>query len=259
MLKIRIIPTLLHKGYGLVKGERFDSWRGVGAAMQAIKVYAMREVDELIFVDIGATPEGRGPDFDLIDELADECFMPLTVGGGVRSLDDVKRLLRVGADKVAIGSASIDERLVCGAADRFGAQCVIASIDVRRQGDRCEVFTCCGTRATGLDPLRHAEQLQRWGAGEILLTAIDRDGMLNGYDIDLITKISAAVDIPVIAAGGAGSYAHFADGIRAGASAVAAGAMYHFTQQTPAEAKLHLAELGFSMRLPTKDRMGSSK
>lgn len=252
MLKIRVLPTLLFKDVGLVKGVGFDSWRRVGSAMQAIKVYNLREVDELVFLDISATREGRPPDFDSIDELADECFMPLTVGGGIRDVEDVRRLLQVGADKIALNTAAVERpELVREVADRFGSQCVVVSIDARRVADGSyEVATRAGTRPMGADPVRVARRAEAMGAGEILLTSIDRDGTLTGYDIALTKQVADAVDIPVIASGGAGSYADMADVLERGsASAVAAAAMFTFTQQTPLEAKRYLAERGFPVRI----------
>ncbi len=245
------MPTLLYKDFGLVKGTGFDSKRRVGAAMQAVKVYNMREVDELVFLDIAATAEGRQPDYDLIDDLADECFMPLTVGGGVRAVEDVRRLLMVGADKVAINTAAVeDPRLVADCASQFGSQCIVVSIDARRGVDgRYEAYTCAGKKPSGLDPLDLARRVEEAGAGEILLTSVDRDGTMQGYDIDLIRSVTGAVRVPVIASGGAGTYAHMASALRDGhASAIAAASVFHFTQQTPAEAKAYLAMEGFPVR-----------
>ena len=245
------MPTLLYKDFGLVKGSGFDSGRRVGAAMQAVKVYNMREVDELVFLDIAATAEGRQPDYDLIDDLADECFMPLTVGGGVRAAEDVRRLLMVGADKVAINTAAVESpRLVAECASQFGSQCIVVSIDVRRGADgRYEAYTHSGTMPTGLDPIDLARKVEEAGAGEILLTSIDRDGMMQGYEIDLIHRVTGAVRVPVIASGGAGTYAHMSSALRDGnASAVAAASIFHFTQRTPAEAKAYLAAEGFPVR-----------
>jgi len=254
MLKIRVMPTLLFKDVGLVKGVGFDSWRRVGSAMQAVKVYNLRGVDELVFLDITATNDARDPDFATVDELADECFMPLAVGGGIRSLDHVRRLLQVGADKVVIGSAAIESPdLIADTARRFGAQCVVVAIDARpRPGGGHEVFTHCGTRATGRDPADLARQVAGLGAGEIIVTAIARDGTMQGYDLDLTRSVADAVTIPVIAAGGAGGAQHMVEALRDGhASAVAAASIFHFTQQTPLEAKRHLAAAGFPVRIPT--------
>ncbi len=251
MLKTRIIPTLLMKGMGLVKGTGFDSWRRVGAALQSIRVYNMREVDELVLVDIAATRGNAKPNFREIDELADNCFMPMTVGGGVRSVQDIRDLLAVGADKVVINSAAIETpELIRDGAAEFGAQCIVVSIDVRRQADGiCEVFTECGSKPTGHDPVEWAKTVAMLGAGEILLTSIERDGTMTGYDVDLVRNVAAAVDVPVIASGGCGTYSHMADVLgTTRASAVAAAAMFHFTEQTPREAKSFLAERGFPVR-----------
>ncbi len=250
MLKTRIIPTLLYRDFGLVKGVGFDSRRAIGNPLQAIKVYEMRGVDELIFLDVRATLEGRGPDFALIDDLADECFMPLTVGGGVRRVDDVRGLLRVGADKVAINTGLIEcPGLVREAADRFGSQCIIASIDVRRHDDGAvTVWTHSGTNDTGRDLVEVAVEAERDGAGEILVTSADADGTLGGYDLDSIGRVARAVSIPVIASGGAGDVEHFVEALRAGASAVAAAAMFHFTEQTPLEGRRHIGAAGYPVR-----------
>lgn len=252
MLKTRIMPTLLYKNHGLVKGVGFDSWRPVGHPMPAIKVYNTREVDELIFLDITASAQNRPPDFALIDDLADECFMPLTVGGGVRTVDDVRDLLRAGADKVAINTAAVTRpELIHKVAENFGSQCVVASIDARRHEDgRLEVFTLSGNEPTGKEPVSVAKEAEAMGAGEILLTSIDRDGAMNGYDVELVREVANAVSIPVIASGGAGSYQDMATVLKEGkASAVAAASIFHFTQQTPREAKLHLRSQGIAVRL----------
>src|ERR1044071_1855694 len=168
------MPTLLYRDVGLVKGTQFDSWRRVGSAMQAVKVYNLREVDELVFLDIRASIDGRGPDLTTVDELADECFMPLTVGGGVRTTDDVGALLGVGADKVSINSAAVQNpRLVQDAAQQYGSQCIVVSIDARRQADGSYgAFTHAGTRSAGVDPVQVARQAEALGAGEILITSI---------------------------------------------------------------------------------------
>ncbi|MEA2460101.1 MAG: imidazole glycerol-phosphate synthase subunit HisF [Actinomycetota bacterium] len=251
MLKVRVLPTLLFKDHGLVKGIGFDSWRRVGTAMQSVKVYNMREVDELVFVDIMATRNGDSPDFETVDELADECFMPLTVGGGVRTVDDVRRLLMVGADKVALNSVVAEDPSVVGEiASRFGSQCVVVSIDARVKPDGGhEVFTHSGTVATGKDPVQLAREVADLGAGEILITSIDRDGTMKGYDLELIKGVTEAVAVPVIASGGAGTYEDMARAVtEGGASAVAAASIFHFTEQTPREAKQYLASKGIAVR-----------
>lgn len=252
MLKVRVMPTLLYEDLGLVKGIGFDSWRRVGGLMQAIKVYNMRGVDELVFLDIAATREGRRPDFELVDDFADECFMPLAVGGGITSVDDVRELLRVGADKVVVNSAAFENPdLIAEVSERFGAQCIVVSIDFRTHPDGTrEVFTRSGAMATGRDPVDFAIEAERLGAGEILLTSVEKDGAMTGYDIATTREVAMSATVPVIAAGGCGSYRDMFDAIReASASAVAAASVYHFTQATPLEAKRYLSERGIDVRV----------
>jgi imidazole glycerol-phosphate synthase subunit HisF len=252
MLKIRVMPTLLYKDYGLVKGVGFDSWRRTGSAMQQIKVYNMREVDELVLLDITANVDRRDPDYEMVDNLADDCFMPMTVGGGIRTLAQARRTLQVGADKVAINSAAVETpQLITEIAERFGTQCVVVSIDYRQHADgRREVFTYSGSRSTGLDPVAFAIEAQNRGAGEILFTSIDRDGSFRGYDVEGVKAVTSAVSVPVVASGGAGSYEHMRQAIvDGGASAVAAASIFHFTEQTPLEAKRYLHKCGLAVRL----------
>ncbi|MCP3924042.1 MAG: imidazole glycerol phosphate synthase subunit HisF [Desulfobacterales bacterium] len=251
MLKLRIIPTLLYKNMTLVKGVGFDSWRRVGSVIQAIKVYNMRMVDELIFVDITATRENRKPDFELVDDFADECFMPLTVGGGVNDIEDVRRLLQVGADKVAINSSAItNPGLVKEAACEFGSQCVVISIDCKKNNGKYEVYSHSGTQPTGLDMVEHAVEMEISGAGEILLTSIELDGTMKGYDLEMIDQVVKAVNIPVIASGGAGNYEHMYELVsKTNVDALASASIYHFTEQTPLEAKLFLKKKGINVRL----------
>lgn len=251
MLKIRVMPTLLLKDVGLVKGKGFDSDRRVGSAMQSIKVYNRRGVDELTLFDITATISGMPPDFKQVDQLADECFMPLTVGGGVRSIQDMGDLLAVGADKVSVNSAALNDiGLIRQASERFGAQCVVVAIDVRREDGGWRVYSHCGTRPTRHDPVTWAKEVAAEGAGEIILTSIDRDGTMTGYDVEVTRRVSEAVSIPVVASGGAGDYADMVDVLRSGrASAVAAASIYHFTEKTPREAKEYLRKEGFPVRV----------
>lgn len=251
MLKVRVIPTLLWKDYGLVKGVGFDSWRRVGPVLPAIKVYNSRDVDELILVDITAVAENRSPDHESVSGFADECFVPLTVGGGVNHVSQIVSLLHAGADKISLNSALFtDPHLVDEAAARFGAQCVVASIDVRRLGpDRLTCMSRSGTRDEQRDPVAWAKEVTERGAGEILLTSIDRDGTMLGYDLDVIERVASAVNVPVIASGGAGTYDHMVQAVRqAGASAVAAASIFHFTEQTPAGAKAAMQEAGIPVR-----------
>jgi cyclase len=205
----------------------------------------------MIVVDITATAEKRDPDYESILEFSHECFVPLTLGGGVSSLEHIRGLLRVGADKVSINTAALERpELIRDAARMFGAQCVVVSMDVRRDSHGSyECFTHCGSRPTGRDPVDWAREAAGLGAGEILLTSVERDGTLKGYDLELVRRVSAAVPIPVIASGGAGSYEDMAAAIQVGgASAVAAASMFHFTHQTPLAAKTYLATLGIPTR-----------
>lgn len=250
MLKVRIIPTLLWKGVGLVKGAGFDSWRRVGPVLPAIKVYNTREVDELMLLDIEAHETAEGPDLESVGDFADECFIPFTVGGGISTTAQIQRLLRAGADKVCINTqAYLNPGLIRESAERFGAQCVVASIDARRTETGWECYSHSGSRSTGKSPVVWAKELEALGAGEILITSIDRDGTMEGYDLELISKIARAVSLPVIASGGAGTYEHMRQAVQeAGAAAVAAASMFHFTEQTPAGAKRYLAATGIPVR-----------
>jgi cyclase len=206
----------------------------------------------LIFVDITATLENRKPDFELVDDFADECFMPLTVGGGVTEVEDVKRLLQVGADKVAINSAAVnDPELIIKSAKIFGSQCIVASIDVKKNDEgKYEVYTHSGAKHTGIDPVEHANNMEKAGAGEILITSIENDGTMQGYDIDITKQIAAAVNIPVIASGGAGNYEHMLNVLNIkGVESVAAASIFHFTELTPLGAKTYLKGNGIKIRL----------
>jgi cyclase len=226
MLKVRVIPTLLWKQFGLVKGVGFDSWRRVGPVLPAIKVYNQREVDELVLVDIVAHLGDEDLDFESIDEFGQDCFVPLTVGGGITRIEQVQRLLRAGADKVAVNTAAYTHpELVTEIARRHGAQCVVASIDVRAQDGGWSCFSHAGKTATGREVVAWARELQDRGAGEILITSIERDGTMQGYDLPLIEAVT-----------------------QAGASAVAAASMFNFTEQTPAGAKAALAAAGVPVR-----------
>ena len=252
MLKTRVMPTLLYRDYGMVKGVSFDSCRHVGSLMQSIKVYNFREVDELVFLDIKATREGRGPNYNLVDNFADECFMPLTIGGGIRTIEHVRRLLSVGADKVSINSCLVEDiSVVAKVASLFGSQCVVASIDFKRVGGNdYKVCIHSGNKIVDLDPVDLARRCEESGAGEILLTSVDLDGTMEGYELEILKAVSQAVDIPVIASGGAGNYEHMYQAlIEGGASAVAAARIFHFTEQTPLEAKHYLKDRGIPTRV----------
>jgi cyclase len=244
MLKKRIIPTLLMKNGSLVKGRRFDSWRKIGPVLPMIRVYENRQVDELILLDIAATPECRTPDFKTIESVASECFMPLTVGGGVRDLDVIRELLKIGADKVSIGTAFYESDIVDDAACKFGSQCITVAIDAGPA-----VVTHCGTQTIEGNPVDWARHAEAQGAGEILLTSVDRDGTMDGYDLDLIETVSRSVTIPVIASGGARDYEDFEAAFNIGAHAVAASALFQFSEKTPLGAKKYLSGKGIQVRL----------
>ena len=247
-LKTRIIPIVLYRGAEAFKGKQFKSWRSTGSVVSAVKVHAHREVDELCILDIGATPNYREPDFQLIADLAGNCFCPLTVGGGIRTLEHFRLALANGADKVAVNTAALeDQDLIRAAAEKFGKQAVVVSIDVA-QGKFVAVNA--GQRAyIRRDPVMFAREVENLGAGEILLNSVERDGMMCGYDLDMIARVAAAVSIPVIACGGAGSYEDFHEALKHGAHAVAAGALFDFTDATPSGAALFLAERGVPVRL----------
>jgi cyclase len=252
MLKTRVIPTLLHKGLGLVKGESFDSWRRVGSAMQAVKVYNLRNVDELIFLDITATIENRMLDLETVDEIADECFVPLTVGGGLSSVEQVREAFRAGADKVSLGSAAVkNPSLITDVASSFGVQAVVVSIDVQTLDNGEQLVAIhSGNETTELNPITWAQECQRLGAGEILLTSVNRDGRMEGYDLELLKRITSAVSIPVICSGGAGQLSDFSKAVlEGGASAVAAASLFHFTELTPMEVKIHMAANQIPVRI----------
>ena len=250
-MKVRIIPTLLMRGSGLVKSVQFANWRRIGSLTQAINVYRSRDVDELVFLDIDATTSGSGPDLEVIAEVATRLSVPLAVGGGISSVRAAEAVLRVGVEKVVVNTAvNARPSLVDDLAEAFGSQSVVVSIDVRRDGDgtpRC--FTRGAKEPTDQDPVVWAVELESRGAGELLLSAVDRDGLMQGYDIELIRAVTDAVGIPVIASCGAGEYEHLRDAVTSGgASAVAAASIFHFTELTPDGARRYLAESGLEVR-----------
>ena len=251
MLKVRVIPTLLWKQFGLVKGIGFDSWRRVGPVLPAVKVYNQREVDELILVDIVAHQSADDLDFESIDEFSQDCFIPLTVGGGINRIEQVQKLLRAGADKVSVNTAAVERPdLISEIAAEFGVQCVVCAIDARRrQPDEWEVYLHGGRTPTGLDAVEWAIEAVRLGAGELLLTSMDRDGTREGFDVELTRAISDAVNVPIIASGGVGALEHLADGvIKGGADAVLAASIFHFREHTVAEAKAAMTAAGITVR-----------
>jgi len=251
-VRIRVIPCLDVANGRVVKGVNFVDLIDAGDPVEAARAYDAAGADELCFLDIAASHEGRDTILDVVARTAEVCFMPLTVGGGVRTADDARALLLAGADKVAVNSAAVTRpELVADIADRFGSQCVVASVDARWSGDHWEVFTHGGRQATGIDAIAHALHLADLGAGEILVTSMDRDGTRDGYDLDLIRTIADAVRVPVIASGGVGTLDHLVEGVTKGhASAVLAASIFHFGEATLGDAHRALASAGLPVRHP---------
>ncbi len=251
MLKRRIIPCLDVKDGRVVKGINFVGLRDAGDPVEQARLYDAAGADELCFLDITASSDNRGILLDVVTRTAEECFMPLTVGGGVRNLEDIRNLLLAGADKVSINTAAVkDPDFVRAAAEKFGNQCIVVAVDAKSVGaDHFEVFTHGGRNATGLDAVAWAQRMADYGAGEILLTSMDRDGTRQGYNIPLTRAVADAVPIPVIASGGVGELEHLVAGIRDGhASAVLAASIFHFGEHSIAEAKTALAQAGLPVR-----------
>ena len=253
-VRARVIPCLDVADGRVVKGVNFVELRDAGDPVAQARAYDAAGADELCFLDIGASHEGRGTILDVVRRTAAVCFMPLTVGGGVRTADDARALLLAGADKVAVNSAAVERpELVADIAERFGSQCCVASVDARRSGEGWEVFTHGGRRATGIDAIAHALKLAELGAGELLVTSMDRDGTRSGYDLDLIRAISDRVSVPVVASGGVGGLDDLVAGIRDGhASAVLAASIFHFGQASIGDAHAALAAAGIPVRSPVR-------
>jgi imidazole glycerol-phosphate synthase subunit HisF len=230
MIKTRVIPCLLLRNLGLVKTVKFSNPKYVGDPINAVKIFNDKEVDELIFLDITATAEERKPNYELLSRIACEAFMPFSYGGGIRTIEDVTNILRIGVEKVAINSYAFENpEFIKDISAKYGSQSVIVSIDVRKvAGNKYEVFLNNGKKKTGMDPISYAVKMEKMGAGEIFLNSIDNDGMMNGYETELIRGVSEATGIPVIACGGAGAIKHFGDAVSAGASAVSAGSFFVF-------------------------------
>ena len=257
MLKVRVIPCLDVKDGRVVKGVNFVNLRDAGDPVEAASAYDEAGADELCFLDITASHENRDTIFDVVERTAERCFMPLTVGGGVRKLDDVRKLLEAGADKVSINTAAVKDRdFVRAAAEKFGAQCIVVAIDAKRvaagkaRGPRFEIFTHGGREPTGIEATGYAREVVALGAGEILLTSMDRDGTKKGFDLELTRAVADAVSVPVIASGGVGTLKHLVEGVREGhASAVLAASIFHYGECTIGEAKRFMAAAGLPIRL----------
>jgi len=255
-LKARVIPCLDVKDGRVVKGINFVDLRDAGDPVEAAKAYDAAGADELCFLDITASHENRGIILDVVRHTAEQCFMPVTVGGGVRTLDDIRALLNAGADKVSINTAAVNDRdFVRRAAEKFGSQCIVVAIDAKRvsgegEPDRWEIFTHGGRNPTGIDAVDYAREVVALGAGEILLTSMDRDGTKKGFDVKLTRAIADAVEVPLIASGGVGTLDHLVEGVRDGhATAVLAASIFHFGEYSIREAKEHMAAAGVAVRL----------
>ncbi|NWG24156.1 MAG: imidazole glycerol phosphate synthase subunit HisF [Pseudorhodoplanes sp.] len=256
MFKVRVIPCLDVKDGRVVKGIRFVDLRDAGDPVEAAIAYDAAGADELTFLDITASHENRGIILDVVRRTAEACFMPVTVGGGVRTVDDIRALLKSGADKVSINTAAVNRRaFVREAAEKFGDQCIVVAIDAKKvsqpgEADRWEIFTHGGRHPTGLDAVAYAQEVVSLGAGEILLTSMDRDGTRTGFDIALTRAVADSVTVPVIASGGVGNLDHLVEGIRDGhATAVLAASIFHFGEYSVRDAKEHMAKAGLPMRM----------
>jgi cyclase len=250
MLKKRIIPCLDIKNGRVVKGVNFENLIDAGDAVAQAKYYSSQGADELCFLDISASNENRSIIIETVKKVAEVCFIPLTVGGGISSLDDFSMLLNSGADKISINSSAVkNPDLITKAAKRFGSQCVVVAIDAKKENQEYRVFTHGGRNITSLNAVDWAKNVEELGAGEILLTSMDKDGTKSGYDLDLISQITNAVKIPVIASGGVGELNHLSEGIKAGASAVLAASIFHFKKHTILEAKNFLEKQKIPVRI----------
>ena len=251
MLKNRIIPCLDVKNGRVVKGINFIDLKDAGDPVEQAKIYSDGGADEICFLDITASNENRNTIYEVVKETSKKCFVPLTVGGGIRSVEDINKLLNCGADKVSINTAAVqDSKVVLESSKKFGSQCIVVAIDAKKNGNKWDVYTHGGRNNSGLDALEFAKKMEDSGAGELLVTSMDRDGTQIGYDIDLIKKISSIVNIPLIASGGVGNLDHLAEGIKKGnASAVLAASIFHYGTFSIAEAKQYLASKDIPVRI----------
>ena len=251
MIKIRIIPCLDVDNGRVVKGINFVNLIDAGDPVKQAKFYSDNGADEITFLDITATHERRGAMVDIIERTANECLVPLTVGGGIKNIDDMKMFLSVGADKVSVNSSAIkDPGIITKGAVKFGNQCIVVAIDAKKKGNSWEVYVNGGRISTGIDAIQWAKKVEKLGAGEILLTSMDRDGTKSGFDLNLTKEVSSSVSIPVIASGGIGEINHFVDGVKkGGASALLAASVFHFGEFSISEVKKHLISQGIDVRM----------
>jgi len=250
MLKKRIIPTLLLKKGRMVKGRQFKDFKDTGDPVSAARIYNAQKADELVFIDIEASTNDRGLLFSIVEKVAEECFMPFTVGGGIKNLHDIKTMLRVGADKVLINTAALENpSLISSAADTFGNQCIVAGIDVRRKENNWQIYTHGGQKNSRFALSEYLKILQNRGAGEILVNSIDFDGMMSGYDLDLLRLVRSQTDCPIIALGGAGNFQHLAEVLSTElADAVACASLFHFGDNNPIRARAFLKNKGIAVK-----------
>ena len=251
MLKNRIIPCLDVKNGRVVKGINFVNLKDAGDPVEQAKIYSDSGADEICFLDITASNENRDTIYDVVERTSKKCFVPLTVGGGVRSIDDITKLLNCGADKVSINTAAVENpKVISDSSKKFGSQCIVVAIDAKKNDDKWEVFTHGGRNNSGLDALEYAKKMEDSGAGELLVTSMDRDGTQIGYDVDLMSKIASKVNIPLIASGGVGNLDHLVNGIKLGnASAVLAASIFHYGKHSIKDAKEYLDSKGIPVRI----------
>ena len=249
MIKKRVIPTLLWKNHSLVKSKQYINWRHVGYLVPAVKVYNSRNVDEIIFLDITNPGTDNMPDYSLVEDVAKHCFVPLTIGGNIKTVSDVQNIIERGADKISLNSIlEKNINIINEIAKNFGSQAIVVSVDFRKIDGRYTLFYKGGKKKSEEDIFDYVKKIEDLGAGEILLNSIDHDGMMNGYDLEILEKLSKVSNIPIIISGGAGEYEHMKKAITHGASAVSAASIYHFTEKTPEEAKNYLKEQGIMVR-----------
>tara|TARA_Y100001970_G_scaffold118830_1_gene147389 strand:+ start:732 stop:1484 length:753 start_codon:yes stop_codon:yes gene_type:complete len=250
MLKNRIIPCLDVKNGRVVKGINFVNLKDAGDPVEQAKIYSDGGADEICFLDITASNENRETIYQVVEKTSKKCFVPLTVGGGIRSVNDINKLLNCGADKVSINTAAVENsKVVEESSLKFGSQCIVVAIDAKKNGEGWEIFTHGGRNPTGINAIKFASKMENCGAGELLITSMDKDGTQSGYDIDLMKKISSSVNIPVIASGGVGTLDHLVEGIKSGASAVLAASIFHYGTYSLTEAKQYLASKNIPVRI----------